>query len=149
MDLTVAAIAEAGRQGVQIICLPECYTPGYRWRADTLPPPSLPFLESAWERVGAAARLAGISVILDTERPTEPGLKITAGMNRSNSRWDHDACLRGAGINGATSTFHHRSRGKLWRAANRPGSPPAASKSPDSDRYGHRKPARNCMCRSR
>lgn len=78
VDLAVEAIAEAGRRGVQIICFPECYIPGYRWRADTLPPPSLSFLESAWDRVGAASRSAGISVILGTERPTEHGLQITA-----------------------------------------------------------------------
>jgi predicted amidohydrolase len=47
VDLAVEAIAEAGRRGVQIVCFPECYIPGYRWRADTLPPPCLTFLEDA------------------------------------------------------------------------------------------------------
>lgn len=78
MDLAVEAIAEAGRRGVQIICFPKCYIPGYRWQSDTLPPPSLPFLENARDRVGAAAKSAGIAVILGTERPTEHGLQIAA-----------------------------------------------------------------------
>ncbi len=78
VELAVEAIAEAGRQGVQIICFPECFIPGYRWQASTLPPPSLTFLEDAWERVSTAAKSAGVSVILGTERPTEHGLQITA-----------------------------------------------------------------------
>jgi predicted amidohydrolase len=78
VELAVEAIAEAGRQGVQIICFPECFIPGYRWNASTLPPPSLPFLEDAWNRVSAAAKAASVSVKLGTERPTERGLQITA-----------------------------------------------------------------------
>ncbi len=42
-----------------------------------MPPPSLTFLQDAWDRVGAAAKLARVSVILGTERPTEHGLQIT------------------------------------------------------------------------
>ncbi len=78
VEFAVEAIAEAGRRGVQIICFPECYIPGYRWQAGTLPSPSLRFLENAWEKVGAAAKSAGITVIMGTERPTEHGLQITA-----------------------------------------------------------------------
>lgn len=78
VDLAVEAIAGAGRQGARIICFPECFIPGYRWQAGTLPPPSIDFLEAAWRRVGAAARSAGVSVILGTERPTDHGLQITA-----------------------------------------------------------------------
>lgn len=78
VDRAVDAIAEAGRKAVQIICFPECFVPGYRWAGDTVPPPSLPFLEDAWDRIGEAAKSACVSVILGTERPTEQGLQITA-----------------------------------------------------------------------
>ncbi len=30
VELAVEAIADAGRHGVQIICFPECFIPGYR-----------------------------------------------------------------------------------------------------------------------
>ncbi len=76
--LAVAAVAEAGRQGALVICFPECYIPGYRWPGTTPPPPDPEFLAEAVNRVSLAAREAGITVVLGTERLTSQGLQITA-----------------------------------------------------------------------
>lgn len=76
--LATAAVAEAGRQGALVICFPECFVPGYRWPGIPAPPPDPAFLERAWTEVAAAARTAGVNVILGTERVTESGLQITA-----------------------------------------------------------------------
>jgi predicted amidohydrolase len=78
VQLAVAAIAEAGRRGALVICFPECFVPGYRWPGAVLPAPDPAFLHSAWAEVAAAARSAGITVILGTERITDRGLQITA-----------------------------------------------------------------------
>lgn len=76
--LATSAVAEAGRQGALVVCFPECFVPGYRWPGTTLPPPDPAFLERAWSDVAQAAREAGITVILGTERLTDRGLQITA-----------------------------------------------------------------------
>jgi predicted amidohydrolase len=76
--LARSAVAEAGRQGALVICFPECFVPGYRWPGTTAPSPDPPFLEWAWADVADAARTAGITVILGTERVTDRGLQITA-----------------------------------------------------------------------
>jgi predicted amidohydrolase len=78
LDLARAAIAEAGRRGVQIICFPECYVPGYRWPVTTLPPPDEGFLERAWATVTSSAATAGVTVVLGTEKVTGRGLLISA-----------------------------------------------------------------------
>ena len=31
MRLATAAVAEAGRRDAEVICVPECFVPGYRW----------------------------------------------------------------------------------------------------------------------
>ena len=77
LESAVAAIAEAGDKGALVVCFPECYVPGYRWAHVPSPPPNQNFLERAWMAVGDAARAAGITVILGTERVTERGLQIT------------------------------------------------------------------------
>ena len=76
--LATSAVAEAGGRGALVVCFPECFVPGYRWPGRTAPAPDPAFLERAWADVGDAARTAGITVILGTERVTERGLQITA-----------------------------------------------------------------------
>lgn len=71
-------IHEAARLGAAVVCFPECYVPGYRWRGASSHKPDANFLSRAWGEVGAAARAAGINVILGTERLTEHGLQISA-----------------------------------------------------------------------
>jgi predicted amidohydrolase len=78
VEVAVSAVAEAGRRGAAVVCFPECYVPGYRWPGTTAPPPDRSFLQRAWADVADAARTAGITVILGTERLTDRGLQITA-----------------------------------------------------------------------
>jgi predicted amidohydrolase len=78
VTLATAAVADAGRQGALVICFPECFIPGYRWPGTSLPPPDPAFLDEARRAVADAARRAGITVILGTERVTDRGLQIAA-----------------------------------------------------------------------
>jgi predicted amidohydrolase len=78
VELATSAIGEAGRQQARVLCFPECFVPGYRWPDSMLPAPDPVFLEQAWATVAAAARAAGVTVILGTERVTDRGLQITA-----------------------------------------------------------------------
>jgi predicted amidohydrolase len=76
--LATSAVAEAGQRGALVVCFPECFVPGYRWPGTRAPSPDVAFLEGAWAEVAAAARGAGITVILGTERVTDRGLQVTA-----------------------------------------------------------------------
>jgi predicted amidohydrolase len=76
--LATAAVGEAGEHGALIVCFPECFIPGYRWPGVAAPPPDAEFLQQAVAAVAAAARTAGVAVILGTERLTDRGLQITA-----------------------------------------------------------------------
>lgn len=76
--LATSAIADAGRRGALVVCFPECFVPGYRWPGSATPPPDAAFLEAATAAVAEAARSAGITVVLGTERLTERGLQISA-----------------------------------------------------------------------
>ena len=78
LDLAAAAVADAGRREALVICFPECFVPGYRWPGVAAPPPDPRFLERAWAAVADAARAAGVTVILGTERVTDRGLQISA-----------------------------------------------------------------------
>ena len=78
VHLATSAVFDAGQRGALVVCFPECYIPGYRWPGTTAPPPNPAFLEHAWAAVAQAAKAAGITVILGTERVTERGLQITA-----------------------------------------------------------------------
>ena len=79
-----AAIEEAGRREALVVCFPECFVPGYRWRDTTLPPPDTAVLERARAEVADAARTAGVTVILGTERVTDRGLQISACVIHSD-----------------------------------------------------------------
>lgn len=76
--LATEGVADAGRAGALVVCFPECFIPGYRWPGTTAPPPDPAFLERACADVANAAKSAGITVILGTERLTDRGLQITA-----------------------------------------------------------------------
>jgi predicted amidohydrolase len=78
VGLATAAVAAAGQRGAAVICFPECFVPGYRWPNAPAPAPDPAFLERAWTAVADAARMAGVAVVLGTERVTERGLQITA-----------------------------------------------------------------------
>jgi len=64
----VAAIADAGRQGVLVICFPESFVPGYRTAGRQMAPPGAAFLDEASRQVAAAAGAAAVTVVLGTER---------------------------------------------------------------------------------
>jgi predicted amidohydrolase len=81
------AIADASREGANVVCFPECFVPGYRGLGRVLPPPDAVFLERAWSVIGAAAAKAGVAVVLGTERVVEGGLRISAlVLNRDGTR---------------------------------------------------------------
>jgi len=72
-----AAIAEASRIEARIICFPECYIPGYRLGARTVPSPDPEFLEHSMTTVAEAAAEGQIAVIMGTERFVGGHLVIT------------------------------------------------------------------------
>jgi predicted amidohydrolase len=78
VTLAEQAIAQASLERAQIICFPECFVPGYRDKAKRVATPDPMFLERAWSAIAAAARKAGIAVILGTERIVDRALLITA-----------------------------------------------------------------------
>jgi predicted amidohydrolase len=78
VDAAVRGIAEAGRQGADVIAFPECFVPGYRAADRRVPPPDPAFLERAWAAVADAAGRAAVTVVLGTERVTEGRLVIAA-----------------------------------------------------------------------
>lgn len=81
--LARSAVEQAGRERAGIVCFPECFLPGYRIGRE-LPPPDHGFLESAWAAIAAAARSAGIAVILGTERLIAGKLLISALVIQSD-----------------------------------------------------------------
>lgn len=76
--LAVEAVAQAGAEGAELICFPECFVPGYRSATRPAPPPDAAFLERAWSAIAQAAALAKVAVVLGTERVAEGSLLITA-----------------------------------------------------------------------
>lgn len=84
--LTTSAIAEAGAQGVDALCFPECFVPGYRNVGSQAPPPDPAFLECAWQEIAAVAASHRIVVVLGTERVVDDGLRATVlVINRDGS----------------------------------------------------------------
>jgi predicted amidohydrolase len=78
ITLAVQAIAQAGRERAGLICFPECFVPGYRGMGKRVPPPDPAFLQRGWAAIAAAAKEAGLTVVLGTERIVEGALLITA-----------------------------------------------------------------------
>jgi predicted amidohydrolase len=74
------AIAEASSQGVDLVCFPECFVPGYRTPSKRLPAPDPDFLERAWSAVAAAAANGDIAVILGTERVSDGALPVMSAL---------------------------------------------------------------------
>ena len=74
----VAAIAEAGRLGARIVCLPETGLPGHRVQGRPVPDVSQEALDSALAVVAGAARAAGVVAIVGTERLTPAGRQIVS-----------------------------------------------------------------------
>lgn len=71
------AIAEAGRRGALVVCFPENFIPGYRTASRGMAAPGAVYLEQAWHRAAAAARAAGVTVVLGTERIVEGRHRIS------------------------------------------------------------------------
>jgi predicted amidohydrolase len=74
----VAAVAEAGRLGARIVCLPEACVPGHRMQRRSVPDLSAAALDAATDEIAAAARRAGVVTILGTERPSPAGRQLVA-----------------------------------------------------------------------
>lgn len=74
----VQAIADAGIAGVEVVCFPEAYVPGYRGLGHEPPSPDAAFVTRAWDAVAQAAGRANVAVVLGTERLAENGLRISA-----------------------------------------------------------------------
>src|SRR5690349_2333771 len=72
------AIAAAAEGRAALVCFPECYVPGYRGLGHPPPPPDAAFLERAWTAIAAAARHAGVAVVLGTERIVDGDALATA-----------------------------------------------------------------------
>lgn len=75
--LAQRAIAEAGSQGADIICFPECFVPGYRTARSRLPAPDAAFLDRAWSAIATSAAKAGVAVVLGTERVVDAKVLIS------------------------------------------------------------------------
>jgi predicted amidohydrolase len=77
VSAAVAAVEEAGRQGAQIVCLPETGLPGHRGHGD-IGDVTAEELEHAVDAVAAAAARAGVTTIVGAERPTPAGREIVS-----------------------------------------------------------------------
>ena len=77
MVLARQAIAEAGTNGADVVCFPECFVPGYRTARPRLPPPDAAFLERAWSEVAASGAKSSVAVVLGTERIVDGALLIS------------------------------------------------------------------------
>ncbi len=73
-----AAVAEAGRAGAVIVCLPEAGLPGHRVQGQPVPDVSQAELDAALRVMADAARQAAISVIVGSERLTPRGRELVA-----------------------------------------------------------------------
>ena len=78
VTLAEEAIAEAATGNAEIVCFPECFVPGYRGVNKQVVPPDPVFLERAWSRIAVAAKSAGLTVILGTERVIDDAVVASA-----------------------------------------------------------------------
>jgi predicted amidohydrolase len=86
VTLATEAIAQAGSEGTNIICFPECFVPGYRAKGKQIPPPDPAFLNRAWGEIAQSAAKTNIAVILGTERMVDGSLlAATLVVNRDGS----------------------------------------------------------------
>jgi len=84
ITLATNAVAEAGRERAGLICFPECYVPGYRAQNKSVPQADQAFLNRAWAEIASAAKTAGVTVILGTERVIDGVLLATALVINAN-----------------------------------------------------------------
>lgn len=73
-----AAILSAAEAGADLVCFPECFVPGYRALGAPVPPADAAWLDAAHRQLAAVAGVAGIAVVLGTERFVDAALRITA-----------------------------------------------------------------------
>lgn len=73
----LGALAWASDEGVEVVCFPECFVPGYRGFGRTIPPPDPVFLERAWATIASAARAGSVGVVLGTKRLVDGELRAT------------------------------------------------------------------------
>ena len=78
VEAACAAIAAAAASGADLVSFPECFVPGYRALGAAVPPADPVWLAAAHERVALAAGIAGVAVVLGTERFVDDRLRITA-----------------------------------------------------------------------
>src|SRR5262245_9028192 len=78
LDKVKRLIAEASRQGAQIVCFPEAYLPGLRGQDFEVPPFDAAHEERARALVAEWARSYAVATILGMERLTEAGPQIAA-----------------------------------------------------------------------
>ena len=86
MPAAVAAVAEAGRLGAQVLCLPETSLPGHRSQPREVPDYTAAEVEAAIAAVAAAAGRAGVVAIVGAERPTSAGREIVAAVIDADGR---------------------------------------------------------------
>lgn len=77
VELARQAVSDAADARAAVVCFPEVFIPGYRTPDRPSPQPDARFLEGAWSTLGAAARDAGVTAIVGTERIVDGAPRIT------------------------------------------------------------------------
>ena len=71
-------LAEAGAQGVAIVCFPETYLPGLRGQDFPVPPPDQRRQQAALEEIRSASQRHGVAVVVGMEWESAAGLHNVA-----------------------------------------------------------------------
>ncbi len=71
-------LADAGAQGVAIVCFPEAYIPGLRGMDFPVPPPDQLRQQAALEEIRASARRHGVAAVIGMEWESAAGLHNAA-----------------------------------------------------------------------